>query len=76
VAAKGSTKFWQRAYTRVVTHVMTMLDEKETTMGSSEIQESTLKHKMNCWPAKFFCAKFHSITRHILGLLSLQRFFF
>jgi hypothetical protein len=74
VAAKGSTKFWQRAYTRVVTHVMTMLGE--TTMGSSEIQESTLKHKMTCWPAKFFCAKFHSITKHILGLLSLQRLFF
>jgi hypothetical protein len=35
--SQGSTKFWQCAYTRVVTHVMTMTDEKETTMGSSEM---------------------------------------
>jgi hypothetical protein len=37
VAAKGSTKFWQCAYTRVVTHVMTMSYEKETMTGSSEM---------------------------------------
>jgi hypothetical protein len=33
----SDTKFWQCAFTRVVAHVMTMSNEKETMTGSSEM---------------------------------------